>query len=84
MDFLPDMKVVVTAIALLTVFTISYYILKTPDNRNFVQKTGDAVSEMSKGSTKAARQFEDRTPGDKIQDAVQDKRQEIKDSINQK
>ena len=62
---------------------VGYYVLNAPDNRNAGQKIGDAVNELHNGPEKAARQLEDRTPGDKLKDAATDEKQDIKKSLNQ-
>ncbi|MBN8531766.1 MAG: hypothetical protein J0L97_07915 [Alphaproteobacteria bacterium] len=66
---------VVVAIAL-------YAILTMPDQRTGAQKLGDAIGELPNGVDKAARQLEDRTPGEKIGDAVKDAGDAIKDGTN--
>lgn len=50
----------------------TYYILTTPDRRSTSERIGDAASELSNGTTKAARQLENRTPGEKLGDAIKD------------
>lgn len=65
---------IVSALILL----VGYYVMNKPDQRNAAQKIGDAVNELPNGVTKASRQLENRTPGDKLEDAAQD----AKDSIN--
>ena len=70
-------------IVTLIVVIIGYYILNTPDRRDAGQKIGDAINELHNGPDKAARQLENRTPGDKLQDAIKDKKQDIKKALNQ-
>lgn len=62
---------------------IGYYLLNAPDRRDPGQKIGDAVNELHNGPVKAARQLENRTPGEKLQDVIQDEKHDIKKSINQ-
>jgi len=51
---------------------IGYYVLTKPDQRNPVQKLGDAISELPNGGEKAARELKDRTPGERLGDQVKD------------
>ena len=75
---------VLPAIALVIILAfLGYSILNTPDRRDPGQKIGDAISELHNGPDKAARQLENRTPGDKLQDAAHDEKQDIKKSLNQ-
>jgi hypothetical protein len=67
----------------LIVAILAYYVLNTPDRRDPGQKISDAINELHDGPDKAARQLEDRTPGDKLQDAVHDEKTDIKRSLNQ-
>ena len=59
---------------------MAYGVLTMPDNRTGAQKLGDAIGELPNGVDQAARQLEDRTPGEKIGDAVQDAGESIKDN----
>ena len=67
----------------LIVALLGYYVLNAPDRRDPGQKISDAINELHNGPDKAARQLEDRTPGDKLQDAVHDEKRDIKRSLNQ-
>ncbi len=67
--------------ALVVILAImAYGVLTMPDNRTGAQRIGDAVAELPNGVDKAARQLEDRTPGEKVGDAVKDVGQDIKDN----
>jgi hypothetical protein len=67
----------------LAIVVIGYYVLTTPDRRDPGQKISDAIGELHNGPEKAARELESRTPGDKLQDAVHDEKEDIKKAINQ-
>lgn len=71
------------ALIIIIVAGIGYYILTAPDNRSAGDKIGDAINEMPNGLDKAARQLEDRTPAEKIGNAVKDAGDDIKKSTNQ-
>lgn len=58
---------------------IIYGFLTMPDRRNTAEKVGDAISEMPNGIDKAARQLEDRTPGEKLGDKIKDAGDEVKE-----
>ncbi len=73
--------IMVVVAATLTVFAL--YILNTPDHRNAGEKLVDTVNELPNGIDKAARQTQDRTPGDKLKDAAKDATSDVKKSINQ-
>jgi hypothetical protein len=60
-----------------------YFVLNRPDQRDPLQKVGDAINALPHGVDKAARQLNDRTPGDKINDAAKDAKQDVKDFVNQ-
>ena len=64
------------AIALLAVIVYGFMVM--PDQRNGAEKLGDAIHELPKGPDKAARQLENRTPGQKLGDAVKDAGDDIK------
>ena len=57
-----------------------YYLLTMPDSRTTTEKVGDAVHDLDKGPTQAARQLEDRTPGQKLGDKIKDAGDNVKDS----
>jgi len=78
-----DKKLIPAVIVGLIVAIIGYYILNTPDQRDAGQKIGDAINELHNGPDKAARQLEDRTPGDKLEDAVKDEKKDVKKALNQ-
>lgn len=83
MNYLQNGKTIPAVIIGLLVAIIGYYVLNAPDNRDPGQKIGDAINELHNGPEKAARQLEDRTPGDKLQDVVQDKKEDVKKALNQ-
>jgi hypothetical protein len=60
-----------------------YYVLSTPDTRSTGTKISDAIDELPEGLDKAARQLEDRTPAEKLDDAAHDATKDLKKSINQ-
>lgn len=76
-------KFIPALVLVLVIAVIGYYVLNAPDRRDAGQKIGDAVNELHNGPDKAARQLEDRTPGDKLQDAAQDEKKDVKKALNQ-
>ncbi len=76
-------KIIPVVVAGLIVAVIGYYVLNAPDNRNPAQRISDAAGELHNGPDKAARQLESRTPGDKLQDAVEDGKTDVKKTLNQ-
>lgn len=65
-------KTIIGVIAAVVIVGGAYAVLTMPDQRNGFEKAGDAVSELPNGVDNAARQLEDRTPGEKIVDEVKD------------
>jgi len=59
-------------VVIAAVIFLAYGVLTMPDQRSTPDKIGDAVHELPNGVDKAGRQLEDRTPGQKIGDAVKD------------
>jgi hypothetical protein len=76
-------KSIIVIAVMLIVGIAGYYILNAPDQRDAGQKIGDAVNELHNGPVKAERQLENRTPGDKLEDAAKDEKQDVKKALNQ-
>jgi hypothetical protein len=67
----------------LIVVLVGYFVLNTPDQRTAGDKIGDAINELEKGGPeKAMRQLQDRTTGEKIEDAASDAKDDIKRAID--
>jgi len=69
--------------AIIVVGILAYALLTMEDRRSTTEKIGDAIHDLPQGADKAARQLEDRTPGQKLGDAVKDTGNTIKDSTGQ-
>jgi len=72
---------IVTALAVIII--IGYGLMHAPDRRTGGQKISDAVDALPEGVDKAARQLEDRTPADKLEDAASDAKHDLKKATNQ-
>ncbi len=70
-------------IIVIIIGVVFYYVWNTKDPRNLGQKIGDAIEEFPNGMDKAARQLEERTPGEKLEDSTGDAVDNVKKSINQ-
>jgi hypothetical protein len=68
----PQTKVLMIGALALAVAIIGYLLLNAPDRRTPGEKIGNAIDALPNGADKAARQLEDRTPGQKLKDAVKD------------
>lgn len=68
----PNSRRLVMFIVIVVVAILAYSVLTMPDQRNTTEKIGDAIHELPQGVDKAARELEDRTPGQKIGDAIKD------------
>lgn len=71
-------KKLLTILIVIIVAVLAYVVLTTPDNRTATDRVSDAVRELPKGPDKAARELENRTPGQRIGDAVKDAGDDIK------
>jgi hypothetical protein len=71
-------------ILLFAVAIIGYRFLTMPDTRSTSTRIGDAFHELPNGVDKAGRELEDKTPGQRIGDAVKDTGDSIKDNTNSK
>lgn len=60
-------------VAVIILVIAGYALLTMPDQRNTTEKVGDAIHELPQGIDKAARELEDRTPGERLGDAIKDK-----------
>lgn len=72
----------ITLLVVVVLGVIAYAVLTMPDRRTGAEKVGDAISELPNGVDKAAEQLQDRTPGEKLGDAVEDAGERIKDSTD--
>ncbi len=59
-------------VVVLALAVVGYAVLTMPDHRSTTEKVGDAIHDLPKGVDKAGRQLEERTPGQKIGDAIKD------------
>ena len=76
-------KNLLIAAVVAVILVIGYSVLYAPDQRSAGQKIGDAIDELPNGVDKAARQLEDRTPADKLNDAAKDAGDDLKKATNQ-
>jgi len=74
----PKPNAVMAVIIIAILAAVMYAFLTMPDRRTGSEKIGDAIHDLDKGPEKAARQLEDRTPGQKLGDAVKDTGDDIK------
>ncbi len=63
---------IMTIIAIVAVVILAYFVLNTREDRTVGQKMSDAVEQLDNGVDNAARELQDRTPAEKIKDAVDD------------
>ncbi len=68
----PHTRNIVMLIVILALAFFAYSYLTMPDQRTTTEKVGDAIHDLPQGVDKAGRQLEDRTPGQKLGDAVKD------------
>ncbi len=65
-------KTILGVIIAVIIVAVGFMYLNKPDQRTGFEKVGDAVSELPNGVDNAARELEDRTPGERIKDDVKD------------
>lgn len=59
---------------------VAYSMLTMPDKRTTIEKVSDAINDMPQGAKKVGRDLEDRTPGQKLGDAIKDAGDKVKDN----
>lgn len=79
----PPGKILAIAVFVIVISIVGYYLLNAPDKRGPLDKASDAVQELPNGVDKAARQLEDRTPGEKLKDTAADEVDDVKKATNQ-
>jgi hypothetical protein len=65
-------KVIIAVLVLIVIGVGAFAMLNQPDNRDFGQKVEDAAGRLDEGVDDAAREFEDRTPLERIEDGYED------------
>ncbi len=65
-------KQILGIVVVILIAIVAFMVLNKPDDRNPVQKVGDAIHQLPNGTDKAARELKDRTPADKIKDNLKD------------
>src|SRR5579859_3563318 len=73
-----SVRKILALVVLVIVIFLAYGFLTKPDHRGVGQKVDDAINALPQGMDKASRQLEDRTPGQKIGDAIRDAGDSIK------
>jgi len=77
----PTAKNIFVAIIVVVLLGVLYIAFVMPDQRSTSDKVGDAIHELPNGVDKAAGELkEDRTPGEKIGDAVRGAGDKIKEN----
>lgn len=65
-------KTVLGLAVVAVVAVLAFALLTAPDQRSGNEKLGDAIGKLDDGIDDAAREFEDRTPAERISDEVDD------------
>jgi len=71
----------VAIVVVILIGILGYGLLTMKDQRSTTEKVGDAIHDLPQGVDKAERQLEDRTPGQKLGDAVKDSGDKMGDTI---
>jgi len=74
----PFGKTLLIIIAIAAIIILGYNFLTMRDNRSTTDRVGDAVHALPQGLGKASEQLEDRTPGQKLGDAIKDTGDDVK------
>ena len=72
-------KTPIVLITIVIIALLAYVILTQRNQSSTMEKVGNAIQELPQGVDKAARQLEDRTPGEKLGDSVKDAGEKIKE-----
>ena len=80
--FMSKLKDPLIFVVLIAAGVLVYALLTMRDERSFGEKIDDVVSELPESLSKAGRQLESRTPGEKLGDAIKDTGDDIKESVN--
>jgi hypothetical protein len=75
-------KSLITLLIVVVLALIAWAVLTMPDQRTAGQKVGDAVDALPNGVDKAARELQDRTPGERAGDAIKDAGENLKDATD--
>ncbi len=70
------------SVAFVALLGLGYMILSMPDQRSMGTKIDNAIEALPQGLDKAAEQLNDRTTGEKIEDAAQNLRNDVNKSLN--
>ncbi|MCD8497923.1 MAG: hypothetical protein LRZ85_07515 [Alphaproteobacteria bacterium] len=65
-------NIILGILAIVVVVAAGAYALNMPDNRSAGEHIGDAVNKLDEGVDDAARELEDRTPLERMQDDYED------------
>lgn len=67
-----DTKAILLTIVVIVALIIGYAAMTTRENRTVGEKVSDAVGQLDNGVDNAARELKDRTPAEKVGDAIED------------
>jgi gas vesicle protein len=76
------MQVIVFVVVGGVIASVGYVVLNIRDGRTTSEKIGDSIDALSDGVDEAERQMKSRTPGEKLNDAVKDVRDDIREKTN--
>lgn len=79
----PQVRFFIIVVLIAVIGIAGYYILNAPDQRGMGEKIDDAIDELPNDPDAAVRELEDRTPAEKLGDAVEDAGDDIEDSTDQ-
>ena len=65
-------RALIAVLILVVLIAVGYQIMNAPDQRSTGEKIGDAVGKLDEGLDDAGRELEDRTPGERIKDEIND------------
>ncbi len=74
-------KTLIGILVIIVIALVGYWVLTMPDNRSTGDKISDAWHALPNGVDKAGQQLQDRTPGQKLGDAVKDTGDKVGDKI---
>jgi gas vesicle protein len=74
-------KVLITVALIIAIAAVGYFVLNAPDQRTTGEKIGNAIDELPNGADEAVKQLEDRTLGEKLDDAVKDAGNDLDEAV---
>lgn len=77
-----DNRSMVILLVIIVVGALAWGVLSMPDKRTSGEKVGDAIGALPQGAGEAAEELGNRTPAERMGDAVDDATEQMQDNTN--